>query len=155
MGYSTDFVGPLYFTCPMTEEMLGKLESYFGEDTREHKEWKVPLESYGSPCFYYIDIKTNKTRNGIEWDGSEKTYGMTQMVQFLLDEMRTDYPQFGLIGVMEAQGEEVGDHWFIVADGDKIMEVDARDYYVNYEGRLKAACKAITDGNASIEATIS
>lgn len=155
MGYTTEFTGSLYFTCSMTEEMTKKLESYFDEDARDHKDWTIPLDKWNYPCFNYIDIQINKAGNGIEWTGSEKTYGMTEIIQFVLFEMRKDYPQFSLIGVMEAQGEEVGDHWFLIADGDRAFQVDARDYFVNYEGRIKAACKAITDGGTNIEATIS
>jgi len=155
MGYSTDFVGDLLFTCSMTDEMWETLESYFGEDAREHSEWDVPRESYGSPKFYYIDIEPNDNRTGIMWNGAEKCYGMVEIIQFLMDEMRKTYPQFGLVGVMEAQGEDVQDHWFLVADGTVALSVDAREYYTKYESKLNEARKSISDDSSSIEATIS
>ena len=115
MGYSTDFLGTLYFTSEMNAEKLKYLESFFGEDVRDHPDWSVPQNKYG-PAFYYIKLKLNKNKTGIEWNGWEKTHGMKEQICFILDTMMARYPDFGLHGVFEAQGEEPDDHWYLVVD---------------------------------------
>lgn len=145
MGYSTDFVGQLKFTCDMTPPMLERLCAVCGEDTRDHPEWRNVSKSDWK--FYHIDIDLNQDSTGIEWNGTEKSYSMEKQVQFVIDHMQEAYPDFGLIGAMEAQGEEVSDHWFLVADGDRATRVEAEDYYKN---------KTIeTENSSNIEVSIS
>ncbi len=140
MGYSTDFTGDLKFTCAMTPEMLERLNVICGEDVRDHPDWKVPQDKYG-PAFYHVDIEP--TSDGITWNGSEKSYCMEKQVQFAIDWMKIEYPDFGLVGVMEAQGEDIGDHWFLVADYDKAMEITAEDWFVSYKNKIAEAVKGI------------
>lgn len=150
MGYSTDFTGDVKFTCKMTPEMVDHLNVICGEDVRDHPDWKVPQDKYG-PAFYYIDIEINDDGSGVRWNGSEKSYSMEKQVQFIIDWMKEKYPEFGLIGVMEAQGEDVGDHWFLVADNDKAMAVTAEDWFVNYKSRIT---QEVASQSQNIEASI-
>jgi hypothetical protein len=138
MGYTTEFNGDLKFTCKMTPEMFEHLNIICGEDVRDHKDWKVPQDSYG-PAFYHIDIETNRDNSGIQWNGTEKSYSMEKQVEFTMEWMKEKYSDFGLVGVMEAQGEEVGDHWFLVADYDRVLKVEAEDWFVNYKNKITQA----------------
>lgn len=82
MGYTTNFKGELKFTKELKASELAKLSSMLGEDCREHPEW-----DYEGPL-YYIDLELLEDFSGIKWDGSEKTYSMTSMVNLIIREMR-------------------------------------------------------------------
>lgn len=111
MGYNTRFKGELNFTCEMTAPMLAKVASFFGEDPREHPEWKMGKNSG------YIDLAFTKSFRGIRWDdGTEKTYYLENSVNLIIDQMRKEWPQFGLSGALLAQGEEIEDRWELAVD---------------------------------------
>ena len=77
----------------------------------EHSEW-------GSVDFYWINLELNEDCSGLRWNGSEKTYDMVNVVNFILEQMRKDDPDFGLEGEMIAQGEEIYDRWtLVIKDG--------------------------------------
>lgn len=109
MGYNTRFRGTLKFTSELTVPMLAKLNSFFGQDPREHPEWGAGRE------VGYIDLVLTKDFSGIEWDsGTEKTYGLERAVNVIIREMRKEFPDFGLTGTLLAQGEEIEDRWQLV-----------------------------------------
>lgn len=114
MGYQTDFKGELLFTRSMKTMELAYIEKHMG--------WDLPsdLEGYiyphGKP--HYVQLKINKEKTGIRWDGDEKFYKAVEAVNFVIDNVRIEIPDFGLTGQLEAQGEEIGDHWFLVIGPD-------------------------------------
>ena len=109
MGYTTEFMGTLHFVTPLTFDEESYLCSLFGEDRRDHPEWHAPHD------FTYIDLELSPDGNGITWDGSEKTYGMVEMINWLIQHMRdVIMPQFGLRGELLAQGEDMTDRWVLV-----------------------------------------
>lgn len=116
MGYSTDFVGELKFKNELTASQLAKVKSFLGEDWRDHPEWVCP-----TPKAYvnYIDLELLDDFSGIKWNGAEKTSGMVESVNLIVSETQKLWPDFGLIGKLAAQGEEVTDRWelFIGEDG--------------------------------------
>lgn len=117
MGYNTEFKGKLEFTCEMTAPMLAKLNSFFGEDPREHPEWGLGRDSG------YIDLRLTKDFTGIEWnDETEKTYFLEKSVSLVINEMRKEWPQFGLKGALVAQGEDVDDRWQLVIGDDGLAK---------------------------------
>lgn len=107
MGYNTKFEGELRFTAPMSVGALAVLDNLLGEDRRLHPEWDAP------DTFYYIDLELTSDQLGLKWDGSEATYGMVDAVNTVIQEMRKVMPEFGLAGMMLAQGDEVGDVWIL------------------------------------------
>lgn len=111
MGYNTDFEGTLKFTTALTAEMIDKLQSILGEDCRDHPEWEAPELTF-------VHLEINDDRTGLEWSGDEKTYEMDGLVNVVIREMRTVYPDFGLSGMLKAQGEDVGDLWEVFIDKD-------------------------------------
>lgn len=119
MGYSTDFTGKLEFTSTVTTEMLAKLNTFFGEDPDDHPDWGMPRRESG-----YIDLQLTKDFTGIEWNGAEKTRGMVETVNLIIREMKKTWPEFGLRGVLNAQGEDVDDRWKLVVANGVAQKVD-------------------------------
>ena len=111
MGYTTTFTGELKFTHEPSVKQIAKLDSMFGEDCREHPEWNAR-------DLYYIDLEHNDDYSGIRWNGAEKTYDMTDLVNVVIREMRKEFPEFGLTGTLLAQGEDAEDRWQLVIGDD-------------------------------------
>lgn len=109
MGYSTDFTGELKFTKELKAIELAKIKTFLGEDCRHHPEWNATNMTY-------IDLELTSDFSGLKWDGSEKTYQLTEKVNLIIDEMKKDYPDFGLTGNLFAQGERIEDRWVLLID---------------------------------------
>lgn len=121
MGYSTHYEGVLKFTCEMNGNDFARLSSYLGEDVKHHPEWGV---EGGLGYEYYIKLELADDFSGVQWDESEKTDGMVEVINFLIDEMRKTKPDFGFEGEMLAQGEDVGDVWRLVIVDGRAKAVD-------------------------------
>ncbi|MNK14237.1 hypothetical protein D3C87_323360 [compost metagenome] len=117
MGYTTQFKGELKFTNPITHEEFSKLQTILGEDVRDHPEWEIGVTSQ---WITYIDLEINPSSSGLRWTGDEKTYGMEHAIPLIVRLMREDFPEFGLEGRLFAQGEEVGDVYYINVDSDVV-----------------------------------
>lgn len=126
MGYSTDFDGILKFKSTITGEQLAYLKSFLGKDRRD-----IGLDGdevyqngkYGD-YWYHIDYKISDDFSGIEHDGSEKSYQMEHIANFIIDKMKGKHPYFGLTGQLLAQGEEYDDRWFLRIVEDRAVKVD-------------------------------
>jgi hypothetical protein len=114
MGYNTDFKGTLKFTSELTAKQIRELQRFCGEDVRDHEEWWIDGDD---PDLTYICLELTDDYEGLEWDGSEKTYDMVEKINLILQIMREKWPDFGLVGSMEAQGEEMDDRWRLVCPG--------------------------------------
>ena len=124
MGYNTKFRGVLKFTSDLSPAELARLNDACGEDSRDHPEWEIPKTDYGSPGFYYLDLRLTKDFSGIEWnDDTEKTYGMDNMVAFVIRWMREVKPDFGLQGTLLAEGEDWDDRWRLIVVGTDMQTV--------------------------------
>jgi hypothetical protein len=106
MGYSTEFKGELRFTSEATASQLAKLNAMFGADCRKQPTW-------AAPNLYYVDLELNDDFTGIRWNGAEKTYDLDKLVNVVLTQMRKQWPDFGLTGMLVAQGEELEDRWML------------------------------------------
>lgn len=106
MGYTTHFQGELLFTKPLSKVALAYLQSFFGEDCRDHPEWNAN-------GLYSIDLELNRQLTGIQHDGSEKTYELEKLVNVVIVEMRKEFSEFGLTGRLLAQGEDITDRWVL------------------------------------------
>jgi hypothetical protein len=116
MGYNTEFKGILRFTESTPIGAISDIQKLI--DIGE-----TPAE-YGSN---YIDIRIAFESDipvGIEWnDECEKTYGMVETVNFIIDSVSLSKPGFGLDGTLFAQGEELGDVWILrIVDGKAVRE---------------------------------
>ena len=114
VGYQTDFTGILRFTRPMTLLELAYIEKQMGFDLPD--DLKGYIYPHGKP--HYVQLEVSNDKSGIQWDGNEKFYEAVNAVNFVIDNARREIPDFGLSGQLEAQGEEIGDHWFLVIGED-------------------------------------
>lgn len=112
MGYHTEFSGALQFKNKLTTKQLSRIKQILRQDCREHPDWEANNLTY-------IDLALLPDNSGIQWDGSEKTYNMPELVNVVIQQMRKDFPEFSLAGVMAAQGSDIGDLWelYISKDG--------------------------------------
>jgi hypothetical protein len=111
MGYTTNFNGELKFIREATSPQLGTLNAMLDEDCRDHPEWVAP-------DLYTIDLELTDQLDGLRWNGAEKTYDLDKLVNVVLRLMRETWPDFGLTGQLQAQGEDVGDRWALVIGED-------------------------------------
>jgi len=152
VGYTTEFKGFLKFKKELTASQLAYVNQFLGEDVRQHNAWKEKTDD----MLGYIDLRLTDSFDGIQWDGSEKSYYMEKQVAFILKMMRRKYPDFELVGAMYAQGEEVGDVWkLVIVDGvpTKVpLEVEGdivecpcceEEFVVNYPPLKWRACRKL------------
>lgn len=111
MGYHTEFRGSLRFNIKLTETQLSFINQILREDCRDHPEWDTM-------DLTYIDLALLPDYSGIQWDGSEKTCSMPELVNVVITQMRREFSDFGLSGVISAQGSEVGDCWELYISDD-------------------------------------
>jgi len=117
MGYSTDFIGELYFKEPLNIQQRKEVEKFCGEDLRNHPEWE-PTNG-----MTWMDLEVNDDWTGLRWDGSEKTYDLCEKINLIVREMRKKWPEFGFkSGRIEAQGEAMEDKWYMVPKEDGFVE---------------------------------
>jgi len=118
MGYSTTFNGVLTFKKELTIKEFCKLQTFMGQDCRNHPEWD-------SGDLTWIDLEiynNNGVPYGLCWNGSEKTYDLVEKINFIIQEMRKDFPDFGLEGEMSAVGEDEDDRWRLVINESGFAE---------------------------------
>ena len=137
MGYSTDFTGILWFTSEPSVAQLTKLKTLFDEDCRDHPEWESGEAGY-------IDLEITNDFKGIKWNGAEKTRGLVDSVNIILSEMKKLFPNFGLSGEMEAQGEEGSDQWIlcISESGEAFSRQPKKLYFAVSSGTIKDIYRA-------------
>jgi hypothetical protein len=107
MGYSTEFNGELKFTNELTAPQLEKVKSFCGEYCGDHHEWAF------SDGLTWMDIELTDDFSGVRWNGSEETYDLVKKINMLTYNMKKEYPDFGLVGKLFAQGEEFDDRWML------------------------------------------
>ena len=121
MGYSTEFKGELIFKDILDAREISFLNKYLGEDRRDFDELKL----YNG--FDMINLEFNKAFTGIKWDGSEKTYGMCEIINCLLDRLKIHFGKEYIIkGEMKAQGEKYEDRWKVVIKDGRAIPVDIK-----------------------------
>lgn len=123
MGYTTTFKGVLKFNSEPTVAQLRALKEMIGEDAREHPDWgDVPKSKYGGTAFSYIDLDLTDALDGLQWSGAEKSYEMVEQVNFVIGRMRKQWPEFGVSGELQAQGEESEDAWTLAIENGKAVK---------------------------------
>ena len=118
MGYTTTFRGELKFVVPLTVPELAHINTFFGADPRENREWNASRE------IGYIDLELTKDFSGIKWDGSEKNRGMVEAVNLITEQMKKIKPDFAFSGAMQAQGEDMEDRWNLIIDSGIAKRVE-------------------------------
>ena len=106
MGYSTDFEGELKFHRELTVTETALLLSAI-QNNDDHP--------------YEIDLELTDNRDGLKWNGCEKTYGMVEAVRHVIAAVKPHFELF-LHGTLIAQGEDVKDRWLLIADGNNVYQ---------------------------------
>ncbi|MFA7333377.1 MAG: hypothetical protein WC130_03690 [Kiritimatiellia bacterium] len=118
MGYNTEFKGVLEFTCPMDADRLAYLNGMLGDnpdDMPAYKKFGLQLS--------YIQYELTKDFKGIQYDGNEKFYFAENACNYIIKNMQAKYPDFGLSGYLDAQGEDMEDRWrLVIVDGVAVRE---------------------------------
>lgn len=126
MGYSTEFIGTLKIKNELTASQLRELNRILHSDT-EDLMTEFPEAFRGDNIRAkdaYIQLTLNQDFNGIEWDGSEKCYYMTEVVNVIIECMKKTVPDFELEGSLSAQGEDVEDRWTLLIKEGKAFKID-------------------------------
>lgn len=115
MGYNTQFSGTLLFPPEMTIREVLRVQRFLGEDCREHPEW-------GDTELTWIDLSLTGDASGLEWNGGEKSYNMEEKIELIINNMRKDFPDFYLNGILAAQGEEIDDRYKIIVNANGVFK---------------------------------
>ena len=117
MGYYTDFKGELKFTEELKASQIAKVKSFLDENCRNHPEW-------GNTDLHYVDLEFLPDFSGLKWNGAEKTYGMVEIVNMIIQNMKKEMPTFGLEGKFLAQGEDIDDRWELIIENGFAIKKD-------------------------------
>jgi len=133
MGYSTDFRGVLKFKTELTASQIALLSNLLGKDRRDIG-FDDDNEVYSSKdeYWYHINLKLTEDFSGIEWNGSEKTYDLEHIVNFVTRLMKQKYKDFELIGQLSAQGEDADDRWVLVMENGIAKKKDLKTILKEY-----------------------
>lgn len=126
MGYTTEFKGVLKFKTEPTVSVLREIKKFFGQDMRELDPHYAKDNSIN-----YIDLELADDLSGVQWDGSEKCYGMVESVNWVIWKMLVVDADFGLTGEMKASGEDSDDRWIL-----RIVNGKAEKVRVEWTGLL-------------------
>lgn len=105
MGYSTSFDGVLELNVTISAQELALVNKIINED-----------------C--YFDIEITDDFSGLKWNGSEKTRGMVEKINSMIDQVTEKYPDFMLTGELRAQGEEFDDRWILRMIDNRAVKID-------------------------------
>lgn len=124
MGYSTTFIGELKFKEELIASELAYLKKFLGKDRREIGFSGDDAYESEDEYWYHINLELLDDFSGIKWNGSEKTYDLGCIVNFLTKQMRKIKPDFEFTGEMQAQGEDAEDRWVLKMKDGKAIKVD-------------------------------
>lgn len=115
MGYTTTFKGELKFNRELTASDIVLFTEFFGGDFRDHPNWE------GADGLYYCALEFNDNYTGIRHDDSEKTHALEEQVNVVIYNINKTKPDLILSGELLAQGEDIGDRWFLrMIDGNAV-----------------------------------
>ena len=124
MGYSTRFEGTLSFVGEVTVADIRLMKLMFDEKFDDHPEWREHVRSQpNTKNIGWVDLCFTDNLDGIQWDGSEKTYGLEHVITALIAEVRKQNPSFGLSGELQAQGEDFDDRWILRIEHGRAVKV--------------------------------
>jgi len=124
MGYSTTFTGKLKFKKELTATQLAYLNTILGKDRRDIGfEDDSKVYENKDNYWYHIDLELTEDFSALKWNGSEKTYDLDSIVNFITKRMKAQWEDFELTGKMSAKGEDAEDRWnLIMVNGKAIKE---------------------------------
>ena len=109
MGYTTQYSGRLKISTEMTIPLLKKLRKVLA--TRDARE----LSPYRH--LSYIPVVLAEDMDHLI-ACEEDNQPMVEAINFIITQMREEFPDFALIGQLQARGEERDDNWTLVIGED-------------------------------------
>jgi len=114
MGYTTKFRGCVAVEPALTLEHYQALKSLYDPESES------PFRTKDCPTGY-CQWQPNRQGTALEWDGGEKFYDSVEWMSAIADQLTQR--GYTLNGEIEAQGEEVGDHWKLVVRRGVVSEI--------------------------------
>ncbi len=120
MGYTTEFQGEIKIKPELTASQIAFFESMHGD----MREWNP--EEAKRLDFTWFDWTLNKSRDALEWDGTEKFYDACEKMQYVIDRALEKYPHLQFEGIIQAQGEEFDDRWQLIVKKNKATKKEIK-----------------------------
>jgi len=129
VGYSTYYDGYLEFNRPLMEEEVAHLSRILDVQlsdvlTEEDREGAPDGGRAGWIDIAPYEAPHSKNVIGITHNNAEKTYYFPEQVAFVQWWMNRKFPDLKLNGQLLAQGEDIGDVWWLVAKDGEISTLD-------------------------------
>jgi hypothetical protein len=154
MGYSTQFKGTLKFKDELKASQLAEINKFLSQDRREIG-FSNDADVYTTKdeYWYHIDLELTDDYSGLKWNGSEKTYGMEFIINFITKQMKKVMPNFELTGKLTAQGEDIDDRYEVIMEkgiakkrelkvvGKKIKCPHCEEYFILEDKKCKGSQK--------------
>jgi hypothetical protein len=121
MGYTTEFDGEVTVTPPLPRATVLEVNA-FAE--KRHGGDTYGTEDPGMPGFW-CNWVASEDGTSIYWNGAEKFYSAAEWMQIVVDRF---VKPAGCVaeGTIFAQGEESGDRWALVVQGNRVETRRAR-----------------------------
>lgn len=97
MGYTTQFAGAFTISPPLPEALVKKINEFC---RKAHNDTQISV---------WCDWQIHHDGTSMSWNGAEKSYGMDEWAQFIIDNFIPDGHNLG--GVVRARGEDFADFW--------------------------------------------
>lgn len=131
MGYNTSFDGYIRLSVNNNDidEIVNFLTKLISRSPRDLlKDYKSEIKKIGFTEDFqysmYFDIFITKNSDSdailLKWDGSEKTYNMSEKIAFIIHMSLLKYTDINFSGHMTAYGEDSGDIWGILVKDNKV-----------------------------------
>lgn len=131
MSYYLEYEGAFLFNMELKASDLSFINSFLKEDIRNHPEWGAEshflldkdsayslLSSGPNYKFKYFNLKFTDNFDGLEWDGTENAYALESQINFIIEQMRKKYPNFGVTGEMHYHCDDFDEESYLVVGGD-------------------------------------
>ena len=112
MGYTTNYKGELKFNYDITVSDIRYLQQFLDIDTR-CADVTLPNNQFFKDLPAYIDLEITSGFSGLKWTGAEKSYDMVTQVNYIIEIMKAQNPNFKLSGYFDCQGEDKRDVWIL------------------------------------------
>lgn len=114
MGYSTTFKGEIRFNRPLTSDEAAEVTNLC---TQRHDDYAaIMLPSI------HCDWELTPDRQGLRWNGSEKSYEMDAWLELIISHMLDEWDVIAN-GTVDAQGQHPDDVWRLHVEDNFVRKV--------------------------------
>jgi len=137
MSYSVSYSGSLNFVNELTDAQYHRLKSLYGNAERRAKKEAIHIPTlFKKYQLQYPDVLKDSIDSLITTTIKDDETGIEAYDEYLIpiEElnliilfMREEFPEFGLTGEMQAQGEEIGDVFRLYVGRDGFVHIEDMD----------------------------